>query len=341
MILYLGNKLSQHGNTPTSVETLGEKLKDFNYQVVTKSSFRNKLLRMADMAFAIVKHKSKKPVVLIDTYSTSAFWFAYLSARLCTLLHIPYISILRGGDLPSRIDRSKKTTTKYFNNSFANVATSEYLHAEFKMRNLPVQVIHNYIDIRNYPFKLRDNLQPNLLWVRSFHSIYNPQLALEVFKKILQVFPGATLCMVGPDKDGSLATCKKKAEEMKINVLFKGRLKKEEWIALSANYDLFINTTDVDNTPVSLMEAMALGMPVVTTNAGGIPYLFKNDLEGVMVSPNNADEMTQCILSLLNNSSKSRAISAAARKKAEEWDWEIIGPYWKKLIDSAIKNKVS
>jgi glycosyltransferase involved in cell wall biosynthesis len=186
-----------------------------------------------------------------------------------------------------------------------------------------------------YPFRLRKEVKPKILWVRAFHEIYNPQLAVRVFRRIADAYPEATCCMVGPDKDGSMETCKKLAESFGLKINFTGRLDKTEWIRLADGYDIFLNTTDVDNTPVSVMEAMALGMPVVTTDAGGIPNLFEPGVEGIMTPVNNEDKMTEAIFSLILNPERAASISASARAKARSWDWNVIGPQWKALLDEA------
>jgi L-malate glycosyltransferase len=339
MILYLGNKLAVHGYTPTSVETLGERLRLNGYEIVTKSSKKNHALRLIDMMLSIIKYHSKNPTVLIDTYSTSAFWYAYITSLICKFYHLNYIPILRGGNLPKRIYKSPFRSNLIFNNSKINIATSSYLQQAFVKQNYNVKIIHNYIDLELYPFKLRSNIQPRLLWVRSFHEIYNPQLALLVLQKLKTLYPNATLCMVGPEKDGSLSACQKLADKLQLNVEFCGKLSKIEWINLSANYDIFINTTNVDNTPISVMEAMALGMPVVTTNVGGIPFLFQDDIEGIMVNKNSVTEMTDVIISLINEPAKTEIISLAARKKAATWDWQLIKMEWIMLLNSVGENQ--
>jgi glycosyltransferase involved in cell wall biosynthesis len=335
MILYLGNKLSVHGYTPTSVETLGKKIEELGFRIVTKSSVHNQFLRLADMIWSIIKYRKHRPLVIIDTYSTSAFWFAWISARLCNYFDLKYIPILHGGELPVRLDKSPRISNEMFRSSYTNIAVSNYLSSEFIKRNLHVQTIHNYLELEKYPVKIRHEVNPRLLWVRSFHKIYNPHLALLVLKKLSQQFPEATLCMVGPDKDGSLDECKKLVEIEMLNVTFKGRLNKDEWIQLSKEYDIFINTTNVDNTPVSVMEAMALGMPVVTTNAGGIPYLFKDGEEGLMVDTNNENKMVEAICRLINNPALANKLSCSSRSKAAQWDWKVIGKEWKTLLDAA------
>jgi len=79
--------------------------------------------------------------------------------------------------------------------------------------------------------------------------------------------------MVGPDKDSSLGEAKDLAKQLGVaeSVTFTGVLPKAQWHQLSEKFDIFINTTNIDNMPVSIIEAMALGLPIVSTNAGGLP----------------------------------------------------------------------
>src|SRR5690606_30193291 len=104
-----------------------------------------------------------------------------------------------------------------------------------------------------------ETFKPKLLWVRSIAPIYNPGLALEVLGLLRQDIPDATLCMVGPDKNGLSAELKKKAAKENLNVTFVGRMSKKQWAQLSEKYDIFINTSQTDNAPFSLIEAASLG----------------------------------------------------------------------------------
>ena len=96
-ILYLGNKLSKHGINKTTVETLGENLSQSGFTVVSYSSKKNSVIRILDMLLGILKHRDSD-YILIDTYSTAAFWFAFFGSQLARLLHIKYIPILHGCD---------------------------------------------------------------------------------------------------------------------------------------------------------------------------------------------------------------------------------------------------
>jgi len=174
-----------------------------------------------------------------------------------------------------------------------------------------------------------------LLWVRAFDATYNPQMAIHVLHLLSDKYPQAALCMVGPDKDGSMNSCRQLAQELGIadRVQFTGRLTKREWIGLSSDYDLFINTTNFDNTPVSVIEAMALGLPVVSTNVGGVPYLIANNVDGVLVESGDVEKMIEKILFLIENSNQAMLIASKARQKAEQFDWNHVKSEWFELLD--------
>jgi glycosyltransferase involved in cell wall biosynthesis len=185
-----------------------------------------------------------------------------------------------------------------------------------------------------YPFQQRIHLSPDLLWVRSFHELYNPEMAIRVLHRLTEQYPESTLTMVGPDKDGSLQKCKDLVQELGLGkqISFTGMMPKAEWIKLSATKSVFINTTNFDNLPVSVIEAMALGMPVISTNVGGIPYLINDGMDGLLVGVGDEDSMYNAILELFGNSAKTAAISMAARQKAEQYNWTQIKSKWNNLL---------
>ncbi len=91
-------------------------------------------------------------------------------------------------------------------------------------------------------------------------------------------------------------------------------------------------TTIFDNTPVSVIEAMALGLPVVGTNVGGIPYLVEDGKSGLLVPKGDAKAMCQAIKKLLSDNVWASTRSENARKKAEQFDWEVIKLKWIELL---------
>jgi glycosyltransferase involved in cell wall biosynthesis len=332
-LLYIGNKLSVHGYNQTSIETLGELFAKEGYGIFFSSSKKNQFLRLLDMCFAVLRRFCKTDFVIIDTYSTSSFWYAFSVSQLCRLLRKQYIPILRGGDLPRRLQNNPKLSNLLFKNAYKNIAPSYYLFTsfyDFGFQNLTY--IPNVIEIRNYPFLERKNVAPKLLWVRAFAEIYNPLMAIEVFFKIKQQYPDATLCMVGPDKDESLFAAQQRAKELGLDVLFTGKLSKPEWITLSEKYDIFLNTTHFDNMPVSVMEAMSLGLAVVSTNVGGIPFLLKNKEDALLVPDNDVDAMVLAIGELIENRDLFVQLVNNARHKSVGFDWESVKHQWAAIL---------
>lgn len=330
MILYIGNNIKSKTNNVTYMVTLSNLLKDEGYELLMTSSKKNQLLRILDMLLTIVKYRKSIRYILIDTYSTRNFYYALACSQLARVFKLKYIPILHGGNLPSRLKNSTKYCDLIFKYSYKNIAPSNYLKNAFEDKGYETIFIPNVLEINNYKFKKRKEFSPRLLYVRAFDKIYNPQMAVYVLSELLKKYPLAKLCMVGPDKDGSLQECKDLAMLLGISesIEFKGLLSKVQWHKLSEEFDIFINTTNLDNTPVSVMEAMALGLVVVSTNVGGIPYLISNGFEGVLVAPNNVDRMTFAIDNIILNTVSTQQLILNARKKVESFDWSHVKQSW-------------
>ena len=332
-ILYIGNRLSTKNSTVTSVDTLGSFLEKEGYPVRKYSNKKNKLLRLLSMCAAVFKFRKSTDIILIDTYSTQNFYYAWIVAWCANTVNIPYVPILRGGNLPERLKTDPQKCNFLFKHAKVNVSPSRYLlkfFNDFGYSN--VIYIPNSIQIEYYQFKKR-KITPKLLWVRSFSKIYNPLLAVKTLENLLNDYPDATLCMIGPEKDGSLEDCKTYVKNHHLPVTFTGKLEKNEWINLADEYSIFINTTNFDNTPISVIEAMALGLPVVSTNVGGIPFLLEHDKDAQLVEPENSIAFTEAVRKILHHPEMAEKLANKAREKAESFDWEKVKHYWFKLLD--------
>jgi glycosyltransferase involved in cell wall biosynthesis len=334
-LLYIGNQLEVRGGSPTAIDVLAPLLKKEGFKVKTASDKKNKLLRLLHMLQYVYANRHWANYAIIDTYSTRNFWYAVLSARLCRKLNLDYLLILHGGNLPRRLKNNPRLSKSLFQKAKLNIAPSRYLFEEFQQSGIKnLKYIPNSIFLENYSFKERKVLKPKLLWVRAFDEIYNPLLALKVLKDLLEYFPKGELCMVGPEKDKTFKECVNYAKTHNLPVEFTRKLSKPEWIKLSRNYDIFLNSTNIDNTPVSLIEAMALGIPIVSTNVGGIPYLLEHKKTGLLVSPGDEQAMLLAVKSLLNNPDLAEKLSRNARHQAESYDWKTVKEDWKEVLKS-------
>lgn len=332
-LLYIGDQLSKHGFTPTSIETLGPMLQSEGHALFYASSLKNPILRFLDMACMVLKKRNRVDCILIDTYSTKNFWYAVATGFLARCFNIPYIPILRGGDLPNRLTRSSKIARTLFGKAYVNIAPSRYLENAFVSFGIQnIAYIPNTIVLENYPVYPKHYDVPRLLWVRSFASLYNPTLAIDVFESVKRIYPDASLTMIGPDKDGSLERARAYAHSKNLEVVFTGRFSKKEWIAYSKQCNVFINTTNFDNTPVSVMEAMALGFPVVSTNVGGIPFLLEDTVDALLTDPDDSTAMVAAVLKLISDAPLRDRLVENARRKAQAWDWKAVKLLWKEVL---------
>jgi glycosyltransferase involved in cell wall biosynthesis len=332
-LLYIGNKLSSHGFTVTSIETLGAFLKNEGFNMIYTSDKKNQVVRLIDMCFSVLKNKKKIDYVLIDSYSTSSFWYALVTSQLCRLFNLKYIPILRGGNLPNRLAKNPRLCNLLFKNAFINVAPSHYLLEAFKNEGYTnLKYIPNTIEIENYPFSSKEYNYPRLLWVRSFAKLYNPVLAVKVLIELKKKYPNATLTMVGPSKDESFEETDQFAKENQVEVNFTGKLTKKEWISLSADYNIFLNTTHFDNTPISVIEAMALGLAVVSTNVGGISYMLQHNKTALLVEDNDLNEMVFQVDRLLKESELSSGLNKCAKALVDKFDWKVVKNDWNSLL---------
>ena len=338
-LLYIGNKLAVHGKAPTTADTLPALLEKEGFNVIVASSKQNRLLRLLDMMQILVRNRKKIDLVLIDTYSTWNFYYAVIIARMCRIYHLSYIPVLHGGNLSKRLKENRNLSQNLFGQAKMNVAPSKFILNAFQKEGYSnLTYIPNNLQLDLYPFKQREEVLPRLLWVRSFAEIYNPMLAVETVELLKKEGYPVELCMVGPEKDGSMKTCVDIAAQLHLPIRFTGYLSKTDWISLSKEYDIFINTTNFDNMPVSVMEAMALGFPVISTDVGGMPFLIDSESNGILVPSNSALEFASAIIRLCEDKWLTKNISTNARKDIEQFDWREIRSRWLQVLDDREKN---
>ncbi len=331
-LLYIGNKLSSFGYTPTGIEFLGDLLAREGYQVIYGGERQSQWRRSVHMLQATINFNGYD-VMLIDVYSTRAFYFALAAGLMAYALGKPYILILRGGGLPERLDRSPKMMRVILSKAARVVSVSRYLQQVFGSLRT-IEFIPNAIPINDYEFKLRREFRPRLLWVRSLHVTYNPELAVRLVSLLTEKYPDVELLMIGPDKDGSEEKVRRLASELGVSpfVSLTGKLSKKEWTKLASEYDIFINTTNYDNMPVSVVEGMALGLPIVSTRVGGIPYLITDRLTGLLVPPNDQDNFLSAVCEIVENPVLGMALSKEGRMLAEQFDEQVVAQLWISLL---------
>ncbi|MEZ5392217.1 MAG: glycosyltransferase [Bryobacterales bacterium] len=230
-VLLIGNHLSRHGHTIKPCEELAVRLRAAGWAVFTASSRLSPTARLAEMMASIWREHRRYAVANIDVYSGRAFAWAEASAYSLRACRKPFTITLHGGALPEFAARWPRRMRRLIALAPAVVAPSAYLAESFRPWRADIAQIANGIELRQYRFRERSHVAPRLLWLRSFHEIYDPVLAIEALAELRREIPQATLTMIGPDKgDGSLARSIDATERLGIRdaVHFEGLLKKSK-----------------------------------------------------------------------------------------------------------------
>jgi len=334
-LFLVANFLSSTGGSRSVMEDLAERLRKAEYDLVTVSPYRNGWIRGPHMvAMAIIRRRNYE-VSVIDIYSGRAFLWAEGVCQALRMIGRTYVLTLRGGNLPAFATRWPGRVRRLLRSAHTVTTPSRYLLEQMRPYRDNLSLLPNPLDLDGYRFRLRRRPQPQLTWLRAFHATYNPLLAARVVALLAQDFPDIHLTMIGPDKgDGSFQQTQQVAAELGITrrIAMPGGVFKAEVPDQLNKGDIFLNTTNVDNTPISVLEAMACGLCVVSTNAGGIPYLLEHERDALLVPQNDPEAMAAAVRRLLTEAGLAERISSNARRKVEQFDWSIILPQWERLL---------
>lgn len=338
-ILIIGNFLSAFSTTRALCEELAPRLSQAGWIVATTSHQHRRVERLLDMMTTTWLRRSLYDVAQVDIYSGLAFLWAEAVCAILQLARKPYVLTLHGGNLPTFAQRWPGRVRRLLDGAAAVTTPSRYLLEQMQLYRTDLHLLPNPLELAHYPFELRATPQPRLIWLRAFHQIYNPVLAVHVAAQVVCEWPDLQLTMVGPDKsDGSLDDVHTaiQSHNLAAHVTLTGGVPKAEVPAWLRRGDIFLNTTNFDNTPVSVLEAMACGLCVVSTNVGGIPYLLTHEYDALLVPADDPAAMVAAVRRLLREPALAARLSANARATAEQCDWSVVLPQWHALLSAVI-----
>ena len=208
------------------------------------------------------------------------------------------------------------------------VVQSEYLVDVFHQHGLKSQAIFNHIETDRLPYRPRRHPRPVFLSNRNMEAHYDVGSTIRAFALVQTEVPYAQLVVAG---DGPQ---RPRLEEMAMdlrlrNVEFIGRVAPEQIGSLYDRCDIFLNSSRIDNMPLSILEAYAAGLPVVTSDAGGIPYIVRNGETGLMVPCGDTAAMAAAALRLLREPGLAWRLTSAARAEClNRYVWSAVEEDW-------------
>jgi glycosyltransferase involved in cell wall biosynthesis len=260
----------------------------------------------------------------------------------------PVIVNYRGGEARSYFEKAFKRIRPTLVKGDALIVPSGYLQQVFADFGLKTEIIPNIIDLER--FRQRQdrprprNLAPHLIITRNLEPIYDIPTAIRAASILRKNVPAFRLSIAGSGPQ--LGELRELARQLGLErmVTFTGRLLPDEVSLLFSDADIMLNPTTVDNMPNSILEAMASGVPVVTTNVGGIPYVVEDGKTALMVNPGDAEGMAEQILRLLTNPDLYAELAKKGEQEVQQYVWPRVRQQWLglygRLADRGEKEKI-
>jgi L-malate glycosyltransferase len=239
----------------------------------------------------------------------------------------------RSGEAEDHLRRWRRTAVPTLRRADAVVAPSRYLVEVFSRFGIEAESIANFVDPEAVRFRARGQLRPVFLSNRNFQALYNVPCVLRAFALIQARVPDARLLVVGdgPEREHVHATARGLGLR---NVEFVGPVRPEAMGRWYDEADVYLNASDIDNMPNSIIEAFACGLPVVTTRAGGIPYVVDHERNGLMVDCGDHEGLAASALRLLDDAALAqRLIAEGLRDVDEHYTWDAVRERWTKLYE--------
>lgn len=250
-------------------------------------------------------------------FAAPAIWLAWLRRK-------PILLNYRGGLARQFLESSIRFVKPSLNRCQIIAVPSGFLEQIFAQFDVPTVVVPNIVDLSRFKPEQRkaDKGQVRLVVTRNLEKIYDVPTALRAYAQIQQEVPRSELLVAGSGPERT--NLERLTNELGIRdqVHFTGRLDPEEMAKLYRTADIVLNPSSADNMPNSLLEAMASGVPVVSTNVGGIPFMLEDRRTGMLVPVGDAPAMATAALEVLQNDSLRNRICMEAIREVESFTWE-------------------
>jgi glycosyltransferase involved in cell wall biosynthesis len=232
------------------------------------------------------------------------------------------------GEADDHLARWGRLVHPFLRMADAIVVPSRYLLRIFARRGHVCRVIPNVVDTTAFRYRERVPLRPRLLSTRNLEPIYDVATTIEAFTRVRRACPSATLTVVGRGTQDEPLRRLAASLGVQDAVRFAGRVEPALMPALCDEHDVFVNASLVDNQPLSVLEAMAAGLPVVSTPTGAIAEMLGDGAAGCLVPPRDPAAMASAITALLADPGRATAIARRARHAVLAHTWPEVRDRW-------------
>lgn len=259
--------------------------------------------------------------------------FAAPAAWIGRMRGIGVIINYRGGNADRFFTDAPRHVLSTLARADARVTPSGFLQRVFARHGLEATIVPNIVDLSRFHLRQHSPFAdaPHLIVTRNLEPIYDIPTAIRAFAVVREAFPGARLTVAGSGPE--LARLQALTAELRLahSVDFCGRVDNADIPALYDKADCMLNPSTVDNMPISILEAFASGVPVVSTDAGGIPDVVEQGVSGLLVAVGDAEAMGQAAVNVLRDSALAGRLCAAGREASSAYAWPAVREQWLRL----------
>ena len=211
--------------------------------------------------------------------------------------------------IPLRTPRTITVPTGFLQKAFSD-------HLQMK-----TIVVPNIADLDQFHFRKRSQVRPRFIVTRHLEEMYNIACVVRAFRIISDVYPDSLLTIVGGGSQREQLQQLTHSLGLNGNVVFAGRVPHDQLPALYDSHDILLNASNIDNMPGAILEAFASGLPVVTTQAGGIPFLVEHEKTGFLVELNDSKALARYAIRLIQSPETARMMARNANEYVQSCSW--------------------
>jgi glycosyltransferase involved in cell wall biosynthesis len=251
-------------------------------------------------------------------YFFMAVYPAVLVGRLCGRR---VVLNYRGGEAAAFFKRFGMLTAPVFRLATVTTAPSEFLAGVIERRfGVRVTIVPNILDSSLFTYRERPSFRPTLLVTRHLEKIYDIETVLRAFRELQRRYPAASLWIAGGGSEKERLV--QLAGEWGLqHVRFLGEIAHRDLPHIYDQCDIYVNASRVDNFPGALLEASAAGLLVVSTRAGGIPYIYTDKQSALLVEPGDWQALANAVDEGLSDPTSATRLTHAALSIVRSCDW--------------------
>jgi glycosyltransferase involved in cell wall biosynthesis len=289
---------------------------------------------------SLFRHVPKYDCIHIFAASYWSFLLSPTPAILVSWLFRKKIVLnYRSGEADDHLTRWRRSVFPVLRLVDKIVVPSGYLVEVFGRHGFAATAIFNFVDDQRFTFRSRLPLRPVFMSNRNLEPLYDVACTLRAFAVVQGRIPEASLTIAGDGSQRSIL--ENLTRELGLqNVHFVGQIRPECMYNLYDKADVYLNSPILDNMPGSIIEAFACGIPVVSTAAGGIPYIIRDEWNGLLVNCGDHGMMASKILRLLETPPLAEHIVQNARLESAKYTWKAVRYEWKKFYSVLCINHI-